>query len=84
VSYTLNNVMKITFTMMVGKYRIEAFINMVESGAYKSYSLEGISQEAGFNTKSTFYKAFRENKGTTPKEYFSELQHSKLNEMQLA
>jgi AraC-like DNA-binding protein len=84
VSYTLNNVMNTTFTMMAGKYRVEAFIDMVESGDYKTYSMEGISQEAGFNTKSTFYKAFRENKGTTPKEYFSELQHSKLIEVQMA
>lgn len=84
VSYTLNSVMNTNFTMMVGKYRVEAFIDMVKSGDYKSYSLEGISQEAGFNTKSTFYKAFRANKGTTPKEYFSDLKHSKLDEVQLA
>lgn len=84
VSYTLNKVMNTTFTIMVGQHRVESFIKMVESGDYDSYSLEGISKEAGFNTKSTFYKAFRENKGTTPKEYFSALQHSKLNEAQPA
>ncbi|RYZ52219.1 MAG: AraC family transcriptional regulator, partial [Sphingobacteriales bacterium] len=38
---------------------------------WSHYSLEGLSAEAGFNSRSTFFKAFKLATGTTPSDYFS-------------
>ncbi len=70
VSYTINNSMKSNFTTLINKCRVEEFIRLVNSDEYAKYSMLGIATEAGFSSKSTFYKAFKELKGQTPKEYF--------------
>lgn len=72
VSYTINKVMETNFTSLVNKYRVNEFILLSESNDYKNYSILGIATEAGFSSKSTFYKAFKEIKGQTPKEYFKD------------
>ena len=36
---------------------------------YKNYSLEGIAQESGFKSKSTFNTLFKKMNGITPSEY---------------
>lgn len=72
VSYTINTVMKTNFTSLVNKYRVNEFILLSEADDYRNYSILGIATEAGFSSKSTFYKAFRDIKGLTPKEYFKD------------
>ncbi|MEQ8926371.1 MAG: AraC family transcriptional regulator [Fulvivirga sp.] len=70
VSYTINKVLNTTFTNLVNSHRVEAFIKLTDDDRLKHYNYVGIAQEAGFKTKSTFYKSFKEIKGCTPKEYF--------------
>lgn len=72
ISYTINNSMKTNFTGMVNRYRVEEFIQLVNSKGFSNFSMLGIAMEAGFSSKSTFYKAFKEIKGMTPKEYFKD------------
>ncbi|QSE96107.1 helix-turn-helix domain-containing protein [Fulvivirga lutea] len=71
ISYTINNVLNTTFTNLINRNRVEAFIELTNDDKLKHYNFVGIAQEAGFKTKSTFYKSFKEIKGCTPKEYFS-------------
>lgn len=73
VSYIINNSLNTNFTSLVNKYRVEEFIKIVDSEDYSKYSLLGIAQEAGFKSKSTFYKAFKEINGKTPREYFENM-----------
>lgn len=72
VSYTINKVMDTNFTSLINKYRVDEFIMLSNSQEYKNYSILGIASEAGFSSKSTFYKAFKEIKGQTPKEFFKD------------
>lgn len=73
LSYTINTYMDSNFTALVNKYRVEEFIGLMESGHYENFSLFGVASEAGFSSKSTFYKAFKDLKGCTPKEFFSHI-----------
>jgi AraC-like DNA-binding protein len=36
---------------------------------YRGYSIEGIASEVGYQSRSTFYREFRQVTGMTPKEY---------------
>jgi AraC-like DNA-binding protein len=81
VSYTINNSMKSNFTTLINKCRVEEFIRLVNSDEYAKYSMLGIATEAGFSSKSTFYKAFKELKGQTPKEYFKIEQGSLISDL---
>lgn len=74
ISFVLNTSMKMNFTELLNKYRVEEFLTLVQSGHYSNLSILGIAQEAGFSSKSTFYKAFKEIKGKTPKEYFESVE----------
>ena len=40
-----------------------------------NYTIEAISKEAGFSTKSTFYRAFKKIHGVSPVEYLEKLGH---------
>lgn len=72
LSYTISNTMNTNFTSLTNQYRVEEFIRLVKSNGFANYSTLGIAAEAGFNSKSTFYKAFKEIKGQTPKEFFEQ------------
>jgi len=56
----------------VNQYRIEAFIERFGQSSGQHYSFEGLAFDVGFNSKSTFNRAFKKVKGTTPSVYFKE------------
>jgi len=39
---------------------------MISSGEYESYSLLGIAYEAGFKSKTSFYRIFKKETGLSP------------------
>ncbi|NPD47473.1 AraC family transcriptional regulator [Lentimicrobium sp. S6] len=57
------------FYYFINKYRIQYFKDLLVNSNNKHISIEGLSQEAGFRSKSTFYSAFKKTEGITPKEY---------------
>jgi AraC-like DNA-binding protein len=69
LSYTISTRLNSSFTSLINKLRVDEFISVYQSDEYKHYNLMGIANEVGFKTKSTFYKAFKEFKGTTPLQY---------------
>jgi len=71
LSYTINSHMGTNFSSLLNKYRVDEFVRLMESGNYDNYNMLGIASEAGFSSKSTFYKAFKDLKGQTPKEFFN-------------
>jgi AraC-like DNA-binding protein len=64
LSQLLNDNVGKNFTAFINEYRInEACTIMVSDN---KLTLEGIGYEVGFNSKSTFFAAFKKLKGTTP------------------
>ncbi len=73
VSWLINNVYQCNFYDYVNQHRIQAFIEKVESGAYHKQTLLAMSLDSGFNSKSTFNKAFKTAMNDTPSNYIKTL-----------
>lgn len=57
------------FNSYINQFRIDKAIELLKSPDVHKYSMEGIGAEVGFNSKSTFYAAFKKVTGTTPNKY---------------
>lgn len=67
----LRNIRETTFTDLKNLYRINAFKDRIDNDALKNLTIDGISSECGFQSKSVFYSAFKKHEGMTPTEYVS-------------
>jgi len=63
----LNNVMHISFYNFVNDYRVEKACNIILAGDYKL--LDEVAERCGFNSLSTFRRAFQRKMNMTPIEY---------------
>jgi AraC-like DNA-binding protein len=66
VSQTLNEHLGATFFDYVAKWRVESAKPLIAAG---EASVLAVALEVGFNTRSTFYKAFKRETGMTPQAY---------------
>jgi AraC-like DNA-binding protein len=66
----LNEKIGMNFFEYVNYFRIKEFVDLAKTERAKELTLFGLAQEAGFNSKTTFNKAFRELMGTSPGAYF--------------
>lgn len=72
VSTILNHEMQTSFYDLVNLYRVKEVKRMIDSKDYENYSLIGIGYEAGFTSKTSFYRVFKKQTGLTPAQYKSE------------
>lgn len=66
ISQTLNENIGMTFFDFIAHHRIAAAKPLIAAGNASSLS---VSLDVGFNSRSTFYKAFKRETGMTPKAY---------------
>ncbi|AZJ35477.1 AraC family transcriptional regulator [Tenacibaculum singaporense] len=66
VSSAINKVRNVNFNTYINTFRIEKAKELLLSSMAQNLSIEGISNEVGFNSKSAFYAAFKKIVGTTP------------------
>ncbi|MNL68388.1 DNA-binding transcriptional regulator AraC [compost metagenome] len=71
LSQLLNDQLQKNFTSYVNEYRIHEACRMIAEG--HQFSLEAIGYEVGFNSKSTFYTAFKKINSVTPLTYKEDL-----------
>lgn len=57
------------FYHYVNRFRVQHFKAMMQDEAFRNMSIDGLSSECGFKSKSTFYAAFKKVEGMTPKQY---------------
>jgi len=57
------------FFHFINSYRINCFKELMKNPKNKNLSIVGLSIEAGFKSKSTFYTAFKKIEGKTPTSY---------------
>jgi len=70
LSRVINESYQKNFFDFINEYRVNEFITKVLSDEFSNYTYLGIALESGFNTKTTFNKAFKKVTSITPKEYF--------------
>ncbi len=73
VSWLLNTVYKSNFYDFINTYRINEFVTKLEQDEHKLKTLLSLSMEVGFNSKSTFNKAFKAVLKETPSSYIRKL-----------
>jgi AraC-like DNA-binding protein len=71
LSRVLNDSLQKNFTVFVNEYRVEAACKMLAHQT--NYTIEAVGSEVGFNSKSTFFAAFKKLKGLTPNAYMREI-----------
>jgi YesN/AraC family two-component response regulator len=69
ISITLNEKMDTTFYDLINSKRVEASLSLLQQN--KNLTIEAIGSEVGFKSKSTFYRALKKHKGTTPTDFIS-------------
>ena len=69
LSWYLNNVQGCNFYDFVNELRVQAFIKRLEKGDHVQQTLLSLAMEVGFNSKSTFNKAFKMFVQETPSAY---------------
>lgn len=67
----LRNIKETTFTDLKNLYRINAFKDRIDNDALKNLTIDALSLECGFQSKSGFYSVFKKHEGMTPMEYLS-------------
>lgn len=75
VSQLINDRLGISFNQYINKFRVQAACRLLQSADH--LTMEGIGKEAGFNSKSAFYLAFKTIMQQTPAQYKAQLKTSK-------
>lgn len=69
LSQILNEHMNTNFYTFVNRYRVEEFKKQVRENYNENITLVALSEECGFSSKSSFYRAFKAETGVTPAQY---------------
>ncbi|MHA7055755.1 helix-turn-helix domain-containing protein [Aquimarina sp. M1] len=76
ISWLLNNIHNCNFYDYVNTYRVQEFISKIQNGEHFHHTILALSLDSGFNSKSTFNKAFKMVKNDTPSNYIKTLKIS--------
>lgn len=74
LSFLLNQCMDTNFYDLVNAYRMQDFLARIDAGEAKHQTLLAVAFDAGFNSKATFNRVFKEKKGMTPAQYLKSLE----------
>ena len=72
LSQYVNEILGKSFSNLIKEYRVEKAKKLLETE--KNYTIESLGYDSGFNSKSTFFTAFKKITGLTPAEYQKSLQ----------
>ncbi len=70
--YCFANIIKVKFSKIRNKLRVEHAKNLLIEGKSQSLKLEAIGFESGFPSRSHFFATFKEETGLTPSEFLEE------------
>ena len=70
VSFLLFSIYGKTFKDLINEFRIKCAIAKLEEGYLDTFTLESLGEECGFNSRTTFYNAFKKETGISPSEYW--------------
>ncbi|MHA4846590.1 helix-turn-helix domain-containing protein [Flavitalea antarctica] len=73
VSHIINQVFFMNFNDFVNQYRVKEVTAKFMAGEHSLQTLLGIAFDCGFNSKSTFNRAFKKHTQLTPKKYLEKL-----------
>ncbi|MEM6803057.1 MAG: helix-turn-helix domain-containing protein, partial [Bacteroidota bacterium] len=74
LSYLLNQQLATNFYEYINKHRIAHFKQALSDKKNSNYSLLGLAYDAGFKSKSSFYRIFKKETGMSPSAYLKKIQ----------
>jgi len=77
LSTVLRDVLQISFSDFINGYRVDEVKKKFHDPKSRDYSLLGIAEECGFNSKTSFYRIFKKFTGVTPSEYLEHMDDNK-------
>lgn len=72
LSKVINHVFKANFNDLVNSFRVKRFIALLHQGEHKKQTLLSLAFDCGFNSKTTFNRAFKKATGFNPQEYIKQ------------
>jgi AraC-like DNA-binding protein len=72
ISVTINDTIGKNFYQLINEYRVDEFKQLVLDSKNNNITLLGLAYDAGFNSKSSFNRIFKEITGSTPSSYKNE------------
>jgi ligand-binding sensor domain-containing protein/AraC-like DNA-binding protein len=66
---------KQSFTDFINGYRVEEFKDKIKNHELKRYTIIALSEQCGFNSKSSFFRIFKKITGITPLEYMKQIKN---------
>lgn len=69
LSYVISTYYQKSFNDYVNTYRIHYVMDAIAHKAYEKFTLEAIGQDAGFASRSTFFKVFKKHTGISPAQF---------------
>ncbi|NAS30988.1 helix-turn-helix domain-containing protein [Flavobacteriaceae bacterium R38] len=87
LSSLVNTITKKSFIDYINEYRVAEVKKNLRSKEFNHYTIVSVGLEAGFNSKSTFYTAFKKHTGMSPSDFRGKaplhvrvLSHSKISD----
>jgi len=74
LSKVINRSFQSNFNDLINGYRIKRFIYFLQQGEHKQQTLIALAYDCGFNSKTTFNRAFRKFSGISPQQYIRQHQ----------
>jgi AraC-like DNA-binding protein len=73
LSNFLKNEIEENFTELLSKNRVEYLMELLRAKKHESFTIEALSEMAGFNNRRSMYNAFNKHVGVTPTEFIQSL-----------
>tara|TARA_R110002073_G_scaffold128999_3_gene275058 strand:+ start:11152 stop:12276 length:1125 start_codon:yes stop_codon:yes gene_type:complete len=69
ISYVINIYKNVNFQDYINQFRIEKAKKLIKDNFSKEFTFEALAKEVGFNSSTSFYRAFKKFTNHTPKEF---------------
>lgn len=73
LSYYFNEYMSLNFNTWKNNLKIDYVIELMKNGTYENLTLDALSKQAGFGSRSSFINSFKTKTGLTPSEFLQKL-----------
>lgn len=74
ISSVIKNEFDKNFNEFLNQHRIAFAVTKIEEGYLDDYTLEALGKMSGFNSRTTFFNAFKKELGCSPSEYWKKFQ----------
>jgi len=73
LSYVFSQHLHTSYYDYIYEFRVEEFKRLAQADKKQAYTLVALSEKAGFNSRATFFRAFKKFEGVTPGDYLRQL-----------